>query len=297
MKVFMALKYALTRIPATTKAVLVELFSYLFVTVLVAYPLKRTVIAGFGRSMITERMREVIDVEAFLDLGPVLKSLISQVWGGLLVIIMAGFVLNAFFSGGLFAIVRSEGLTSVKNFFYYCAALFWSNFVVLFIMSLIMFLAGIISIIVPLGIAGAGMETPDITVLKAVLAGFTAYLLIILPPLLIAADYARAWLAATNENRPFRALGYGFSRIFSSFRSSYFLMILILVIQVIFLLLYSYIIPFMTPSDHSGIFYLFIASQLMFTARLFLKVLRYGAITFLYEHLPVQPDKLSYDLT
>ena len=96
MKILIAFKYSALRSMKIWKGVLLVWFSSLLTAGLVAIPVKKALVAGFSDSMITERLARGIRLEVFSDLGPVLKSIMSFISGGLVMAILVWFVLNVF---------------------------------------------------------------------------------------------------------------------------------------------------------------------------------------------------------
>lgn len=116
----------------------------------------------------------------------------------------------------------------------------------------------------------------------------TIVCLTLLPLLLIAADYARAKKASDENFTWSRSLGFGFSETFKKFWSSYLMMLLIVLCQVILGILIIAILPGWEPVKGGGVFLLLIVSQLLLYARLLLKTWRYGSFTAMMEETNVQ---------
>ncbi len=99
----------------------------------------------------------------------------------------------------------------------------------------------------------------------------------------LVADYARAWHVAQDKLACFKALGFGFSRTFGTFLSSYPMMLILLVIQLVFTLIVMLFLSRWKPGTGGGVFLLFLASQILFYIKCGLKVWRYGSVTSLME--------------
>src|SRR5512140_1025495 len=118
MKILNHLKSGLSRSARSWKGIMIIWIFFLFLVALYALPLRCTLYSSFGKSMITERLASGFDLEAFTDLGPAFRSLISFLSGGFLLIVTAGFILNAFLTGGLFSSFREKtGRFSSSEFF------------------------------------------------------------------------------------------------------------------------------------------------------------------------------------
>jgi len=118
--------------------------------------------------------------------------------------------------------------------------------------------------------------------------------IVVIPVMLLVADYARAWQVSYERPAGFKAIGFGFSETFSKFWSSYPMMLVILIVQILFICIVFSIIPGWRPLSGTGIFLLFLLSQILFFIRIFLKVWRYGSVTALMEQNVKRPDLLTF---
>lgn len=282
MKMLAALKTGIIRMPRSLNGVLVTWFVYLMMTYLFTNPARNVLNSGFGQSMIVQRMEENIDIEVLSDLGPVLKSSISSISSGFVILIIAGFIINAFFSGGFFKTVRKGGNSSLSEFFHSCSRNFWPFLFITLFTNLITLFMIIMFIAIPGMFIGAGDQS-ETAVLKMYIIAFSLFILVILPFLVLVNDYARAWQVENGGNKFFRALGFGFGTTIRTFLSSWPLMLVVFLVQLLYLWLAVSIIPGMTPSSAGGIFMLFLVSQLLLIGRLLLRVFRYGCVTSLME--------------
>lgn len=266
------------------KNVLLVWFVMLLLVTAVVSPLRGALQNGFGASMITEKLTHGIFVEAFTDLGPVYSSIVSAFSRGFFTLIIFSFLLNAFFTGGMFDCVRSEaGERTVKDFMRGCVMHFWSYTVILVISGLFIFFTILLFSFVPsLFIDMDGDNVEVVTFRTTVIAAGLFFLL--LPVHLLVADYARAWKAANAGAGVFRAIGKGFSQTFGKFSRSWALMVIILLVNALFLWLVLAILPGITPQSGPGIFLLFLLSQGLFIIKIMLKLLRYSSVTCLMEY-------------
>jgi hypothetical protein len=115
-----------------------------------------------------------------------------------------------------------------------------------------------------------------------VLTGSIIFLLI-LPVILLVADYSRAWSVANDSSSAFRAIGFAVRRTFKKFWGSYFLMAIVVLIQILFILLVLSVLPSWRPATGAGILILFLVSQIFYYLRLFLKAWRYASVTVIME--------------
>jgi hypothetical protein len=283
MKVFIAIKSALIRTLKSWKGVLIIWFLSLLTVSLVALPMQGSLNSGFGNSMITGRLINGIDLEVFSDLGDALKSLISYFTSGFFLLLIVGFLLNAFLSGGLFNSLKgSSGKFSAAEFFRASAKKFWSFLVILSIITILVIALAFLIVGVPMSLVGNADVQQEGTLLKTFIL-FSSVFLLLLTLLLLVADYARAWQVTQEQNACFKAIGFGFSQTFRTFMSSYPLMLFLLVIQILYGWLVLCILPGMKPASAVGVFLLFLLSQFLFIIKILLKVWRYGSVTALME--------------
>jgi hypothetical protein len=246
-------------------------------------PLRGGLRSAFGSSMITEKLAGGFDLEAYMDLGPILRTLVSSVSSVFLFVFLVGFAANAFLTGGLFGSLRRDCIKfSSGGFFRNGARNFWSFLMISVIITLIILFLLVIIIVIPSLIIGAS-ET--ISEKGAFMSGVIAIIvyLILLPILLISADYARAKKASDESFSWSRSLGFGFSQTFKKFWPSYLMMLLLVLCQVILGLLIIAILPGWEPVKGRGVFLLLIVSQLLLYARILLKTWRYGSFTAMME--------------
>ena len=283
MKIFEAFKSGILRSLKVWKGVLIVWFFSLLMISLFAIPMKGALKAGFRKSMITEKLMEGMNGEVIGDLLSTLKGLSSYFFSGVLFLIFLSILMNAFLGGGMFSVLRgNSGRFSSAEFFMASARHFWSFLVITLIISVSIFLLGLLVIGIPVGIvahADSGQETRFF--MTVVITG-SVFLLISIFFFLVA-DYARACKVANEGTGSFRALGFGFSQTFRTFLSSYPLMIILLIVQLLYGWLVLKILTGMKPVTGSGVFLLFFLSQFLFFIKLLLKAWRYGSVTSLME--------------
>jgi hypothetical protein len=283
MKIFSSLRSGLLRALKSWKGVLIAWFSLFILVLVFIYPLRNSLNSAFGRSMITEKLADGFDIEVFADLGSALKSLLSFFTAGFMFVCLIGFVMNAFLTAGLFGSVgKLSGKFSSQEFFRAGSKNFWSFLIISLIITVIIyFLMGLL-VGVPLTIVKLSETISEKTAFTIV---FTAivFSLLLLPVFFLVADYARAWKSANENESCFKAIGVGFSCAFNNFRTSYKMMILLILAQVILGIFIMLVLPAWKPVTGTGVFLLLIISQLMLYARLLLKTWRYASVTSLME--------------
>ena len=283
MKIFIAFKTAAKRSLRSWKGILIIWFFSLLLVSLLAIPMKSALNSGFSSSMITEKLNDGINLEVFSDLGGALKSIISFFSSGFFLLLIAGFIINAFLSGGLFSCLKgSSGKFSAEEFFRASAVNFWSFLVILLIISSIIFLLAIVVIVLPMTLVSNSEIPQEGSLFRTFIIVAPVYS-ILLALLLLVADYARAWQVSKEQNACFKAVGYGFARSFKTFLSSFPLMILVLLVQVLYGWLVLSLLSEMRPVTGGGVLLLFLLSQVLFIVKIALKVWRYGSVTSLME--------------
>jgi len=283
MKTVNAIKTGLLRSVKAWKGVLIAWLFYSLFVVVLAIPLRSSIRSGFGNSMITERFADGFNLEAFSDLENVGRSLISSLSSGLLLALVIGIILNAFLSGGLFASLKDKaGRLTPSGFFAASGKYFLKFLFITFILSIIALLLGFFIIFTP---AGLVMQSePDLEKLSLIIGIVSGFLyFIILSIIVLVADYARAWNVGREQPLCFRAIGFGIKRTFERFRSSFMVVLFIMLVQGILTFLVYEFIGMWRPDSGWGVFLLFMISQLFFIMRLLIKTWRYGAVTNLME--------------
>ena len=283
MKIFKAFGSGFLRAAKAWKGVLIILFSSLMMASLIALPMKGAMKGAFGKSIITEKLLGGLDIEVLADLGANLRSLSHFFSSGLLLLIIFGILLNAFFTGGLFNTLRkSEKPDSFQEFFRESAVNFWSFLGISLIISIIIGFVGILVVGLPVSLVSqsqSGSEKTPFLIAMVTLSIFFIFVVI----LNLVADYARAWLVAGKEKSCFKAIGFGFSRTFGKFLSSFSLMFITLIVLVLYNWLVLMILGTWKPVTGMGVSFLFIVSQILFFCKIWLKTWRYGSVTSLME--------------
>ena len=283
MWIFSSFPNGIVRTVKSWKGVLIIwVFSLLLVSSL-ALPLKGSLKSGLGSSMITERLSEGIDVETLVDLGAGMKSLFSSFAAGFFFILVLGFLMNTFLTGGLFSSLRGEPQKfSASKFFRSAAENFWPFLIISLVIICIILFQALIIIIIPVSIVmgSESVTEPEIFNSIIITCSISGFVMLIL---LLVADYARAWQVAQPGPASFKAIGFGFRETFSTFFTSFPLMLLVVILQLLFGWLVFEILPSWRPSTGGGVFLLFLVSQLFFIMKIMLRTLRYASVTSLMQ--------------
>lgn len=283
MKILNSLKTGFLRSVNSWKGIVIIWLCFLLLVSLVAMPMKNSLKAAFGNSMITEKLSSGINTEVYADMEAGFRSLISYFSGGLIMILLVGFLINAFLSGGLFNSLKGiSGPFSYSDFFRSSVKNFWSFFVITIMISLLIILLGILIIVIPVSIVSQASPSSEGAAFKTFIC-VTSIFFLIFPLLLLAADYARAWQVRQDRNSCFRAMGFGFRQIFRTFISSYTMMLILLIFQLLYGWLVLSVLAGIKPVTESGIILLFIMSQILFFIKIILKTWRYGSVSGMME--------------
>jgi len=283
MKIFDSIKTGCTRASRSWKGIFVIWIVSLFLVSIVALPLKSTFNSAIGKSMITEKLSNGIDVAVFADLESTFGNMVISWTTGLLILILVNFFLNAFFSAGLFSSLRSDTPSlRLSDFFRSSAKYFWSFCLISLLTDLVIMFLFILIILVPVAISMHPGASWGSTVFIIAIVASSVFLLLTLVLLLIA-DFARAWQVSRERKESVGAIKQGLGYAFRTFSSSYALMILFMLIQVACIAIAIMTIGSAEPSGAKGIILLFILSQVLFVVRIYIRTSRYGAITRLFE--------------
>jgi hypothetical protein len=268
------------------KGVLAIWLSTLFLVSLVAIPMKSSVNMVLGRSMITEKLHQGINIDVLTDFGKSFSTIVSALRSGIFLLILTGFLLNVFFNGGLFTTLRSgEEKYLSSEFFSSAGTCFWPFLVITITISLIILVLSLIIFGIAFGIAGAPDSSPEGARYKAIIIGGIIFV-VILPVFILVADYARVWQVTSSKSAGFKAIRVGFKQTFRHFFSSYPVMFVNMTIQALFAWFVLKFITGMGPQTGGGIFLLFLVSQFLFIIKILLRVWRYGSVTSMFEQHP-----------
>jgi hypothetical protein len=250
---------------------------------MVALPMKGVMKTGLGQSAITEKLMNGLNTEVISDLGILSKGLFRYFSSGLMMSFLLWLLINAFITGGLFNSLKSnEEKFNAGEFFKASARNFLPFLGITLIIGTILFLLASILIAVPMqGVTSP--ENPDESVPWLILIISISFYILVSQIFVLVADYARAWQVKNEKAACFRAIGFGFSRTFKRFLSSFPMMLIIWITQTLFVLFVVKVIGNWRPASGIGVFALFLLSQLLFYIRLLLKVWRYGSVTSLKE--------------
>jgi len=281
MKILVNILSGFVRSVRVWKWIILIWFAFLLLVSLFTLPVKSGINMTLGSSMITEKIAAGYFFDVIANDGFSLKTILPQFFSGLFLVVTVGLLLNIFFTGGLFNVLREDGRRrKASDFFGAAGSNFWSFLVISIITFSILFILALIIIGIPAAIA---VSKDSDLILRKTITISSIILLILIPLVITSADYARAWQVTSSEKNAFKAFGRGVKMMFRSFLTSYISVALILGIQVLFMLLAVRSLLYAEPSKGSTIMLMWLYGQLLAILKIFLRSWRYGVVTGLYE--------------
>ncbi len=267
----------------SVKALVIMWFITFAMLAVFAFPLRSFIIAALGNTTSTSLLNEGFSISYFMDLGQAFEPMMSAITGGILIVMLVFFLLYVFMNGGLFDSLLTNSYAYKPGDFFRSSARFFLSYMIITLLIMLMILAVVFLVAaVPLIIQGAGSGGSEEATWKLV-GILRIVVILILPVFLLVADYARVWLAANDHRKVFKALAYGFRATFRSFLSSYFFMLIMLIVQGLYAMLVAKILSDYSPQTGEGLFVLFLLTQLLFLFKLYLRAVRYGGVAELYQ--------------
>ena len=281
MKILKAITSGFSRSVKASKQIFVVWLINTLAIALLIVPFRNILVAQAGSSMAPEMLRGGTDLAYWLDAMPDLGGSFAAFLIGLLVLLGVIWLLGVFLAGGLFETLRANrrGVT-MSEFFRASARLFFPYLWVTLIVFGFIIASALLLIAVPIMIVqgGAGNE-----VLVMKISVVTKYLFVALLLIwLLIADYSRAWLAAADKKKVFRALGYGFRATFKTFFTSFLFMVFAAGLQALLTWSGVLITTDFEPEGGGGLLLLFLITEGLLILRIYMRVFRYGGVTALY---------------
>jgi hypothetical protein len=288
MDLFRILKKGAVEAASSYKLLLTVWVITLVMIMFVALPLRSSLKSVFGDSMATERLSDGFDMGLAGDMGKAFGQLMASATTGGLLLVLAGFLLYTFFAGGLFTrFTIAWGGLKVAAFLKASAHNFVPFLMIALLMCLIIGVYTALIIGIPTGVmlAVRGGSSP----LSGLMKIFYILWGLGLPVWLFVADYSRRWIAATDSHKVFRALGEGFKALKKRFWISYTTVLVIFILNVVFVIGSMWFTAWSIPEKGIMVFLFFLATQLLFLVRLFMKAWRYASVSEL-ALLPERKD-------
>lgn len=264
----------------SVKALLIIWLLTFTVLAVFTYPLRSFTLSALGNTTATGLLNDGFNISFFADLGSALRPMLSGITAGIMIVMLIFFFLYVFMNGGLFDSLYSNKFSYKASSFFRSSAKYFLSFLVVKLLVLLMILVVMFIVLgLPHILFGTGSEetTWKIFSITRIVA------VIILPLFLLVADYSRVWLVANGQRKVFRALAYGFKATFKSFLSSYFFMLIMVLVQGGFALMVAGLLSAYVPVTGGGLFLLFLLSQVLFIIKLYLRAVRYGGVSELYQ--------------
>lgn len=278
MNVFITMKKGAVMAARSYRLLLAMWAVTLGVILLVALPLRSSLTNLFGKSMLTEKITAGFDAGIIADMTPGIGPVLSSAMNGSLLILVAGLVLFAFFAGGLFdAFTKGYGEYRVSSFMKAGARYFWAFLGLAIIVSLIIAACFMIVVGIPAGIIVA--VTGDNAAPGGIANILLALCLAALPVWLLVADHSRRWMTATGSLKIFKALQEGFSSLRRRFFRSYLVVALIVLANAALTAATLWLAALAMPDSGGMVLLLFLLTQVLFVAQLYLRAWRYAAVT------------------
>lgn len=278
MKMFNAIKKGAVKSASAYSYLIVMWIITLVLIWIVAAQLKTEFKGAFGASMLRDALTGGFDLEVAGDMGSAMARIMAQLVSGTGFLLLLSLALYSFFAGGLFSrFTTGFGSFRVSDYFKSSAHYFFAFLGVGIIMLLLIVLWTLIAIILPVTISGAsenGTQALASLMLPLIIIWFLG-----LPVLLLVADHARRWMTTTGTRRIFTAIGAGIQSAFKGFLKSYSSVLIILIINAVVSFLTVKFVFGTVPEKGGTIFLFFIATQIIYLLKLWIKAWRYATVT------------------
>lgn len=259
-----------------SKGALVVVLFLLILAAMPGIPIRNAFYANLGNSMAPDRLMNGIDMDVLLDMGAGFKSIFSLLSGGLFIAFITGIVVNSFVNGGLFSVLRNTDTEfTYPAFFRDSAKRFFPFLIISVIFSLIILVLAFLIIVVPVSIVITSDKLPESAVY--ITGGICLLLYFVVSAIVLTiSDQARAWQVSNEENNWRKAFTTGFRFTFRNLRRLLPVMLFIILIQIVFTTSVLYLIAVLHPSGSTGVFLMFLFTQLMLFIRILIRMLRYA---------------------
>jgi len=260
-----------------------------------AFPVKAGLKMAAGSSMVLDRTQDGILIDIFADMGRSFKTITFMGLSGLILVVVAGFMVNAFFTRGIFGVMRyNTGKARFSEFFSHTSENYWSFLGISVLLRFVIFILSLIMIIIPLSALGPGQS---LNLQKAIVTASVSAVcfLFVIPVLILVSDYARAWLVVHPSASFWKSVGSGFSITFNRFFLSYFYVMLLCGLQSAFFVLSFSLMGDWKPTGVGTLIFI-IAFQVVFVAGIFMRYWRFAGIISLVEQIvPVASENVKED--
>ncbi|MBE0674062.1 MAG: hypothetical protein IH591_05325 [Bacteroidales bacterium] len=252
-------------------------------SLLVVAPFERNIGKLLDGSIGPELMYDGFNIDIFADIMHAVLPAMASFSISFFLVTAIIFVVNTFITAGLFRILAGNWKKPYKrNTFLKGADRGFGGFLFVAIATvliiIILFLLIFVLPMVIAGLAGAGYSL--MVVFGVVLA---TIMVAVIPLVLLIADYARVLLTNDKYLGPFRAMIDALRLIRKGLFRNWLIMLIILASSAVIGFISVRIVTYSTLRSGMGLFLLLILSQLFVFLRTWIKVIRYGTVTSLYE--------------
>lgn len=230
--------------------------------------------AGFGSSMLPERLMQGFDATVYDDLLRTSSHLLTPFWTQLFWLVLFSFVLNTLFAGGIIrGLSRGPGSFSLADFFTDCGSSFLRLLVLLVASGVAVLLIGVVWFFV-CGILYSFLTAGAIAEPSYVWAFVIAAIVFIVPmvTLLMMIDYAKVAVVLEDERSVLRALQTGSIFVLKNFFSATLWQWIMIVAALLLIVLYWLIEGNLAMATGSGIFVVFLLQQVSVGGRIWVKL-------------------------
>lgn len=252
-------------------------------SLLIVAPLERNLGRLLDGSMASELLYDEFDIDVFADIMHAVIPALASFSISLFLIAVIVFLANTFVTAGLFRILAGSWKKTYKwKTFLLGADRGFGGFLFIAITTgvcialLILILAG-----VPLVIAfAAGATYTQIVIIGSVAA---LLLILIVPVVLLTADFARVLLTADKYLGPWKAITGGFRKVRKRLWSAWVAMIIILLVSALISFIAWKLTINSKAATGAGLLMLLLFSQLFIFLKAWIRVFRYGTVTAMRE--------------
>ena len=255
------------------------------IAVLVAYGFRSELLAGFGNSLLPERLMGGFDATVYNDFLRNNPSLMTPFWGQLFWLFVFSFALNTLFGGGIVkGLQRGAERFSVAEFIADCGTYVLRLLLLLVVAGVGLAIVGLIWFLI-VGVVYGALSSGATTEVPYVSSFLISAVLFLVPmvTLLMIVDYTKVAMILDDERSPFRALGAGAKFVMKNFLATTAWQWFMILIAVVLVLLYWLIEGNLAMATGFGIFIVFLLQQASIGGRIWVRLATIGGQMRLFE--------------
>jgi len=244
------------------------------IALLVAYGFRSELLAGFGSSLLPERLMEGFDATVYNDFLRNNPSLMTPFWGQLFWLIVFSFALNTLFGGGIVkGLQRGAARFSVAEFVADCGTYVLRLLLLLVVAGVGLTIIGFIWFFI-VGVLYGILSGGAITEVPYVTSFLISAVLFVVPMvmLLMIVDYTKVTMILDDERSPFRALGTGAKFVMRNFFATTAWQWFMIFVAIVLILLYWLIEGNLAMATGFGIFVVFLLQQVSVGGRIWVRL-------------------------